>query len=53
MFESAVYNQKYSDKAILVEFGGVDNTMEECENSAAALAWAIASVMLNTSPARP
>ncbi|MBO0959438.1 stage II sporulation protein P [Neobacillus sp. MM2021_6] len=35
---NGVYNQNLSDKAILVEFGGVDNTFEELNNSADALA---------------
>lgn len=53
LFESAVYNQKYSPMAILVECGGVDNTMAECKNSVEALAWAIASVMLPAAPNLP
>lgn len=51
--ESAVYNQKYSPQAIVVECGGVGNTLAECANSAEALAWAIASVMLPVAPPRP
>ncbi len=35
---NAVYNQNLSDKAILIEFGGVDNTFEELNRSADALA---------------
>ena len=35
---NGVYNQNLSDKAILIEFGGVDNTFEELNNSADALA---------------
>ncbi len=46
LYASAVYNQKYSPLAILVEVGGVDNTLAECKNSMEALAWALASVML-------
>lgn len=46
MYESAVYNQKYSPNAILVECGGVGNTLAECRNSVEALAWAIASTTL-------
>ncbi|NLC15008.1 MAG: stage II sporulation protein P [Firmicutes bacterium] len=42
---SAVYNQKYSPLAILVEVGGVDNTLAECKHSMQALAWALASVI--------
>lgn len=52
LFESAVYNQKYSPMAILVECGGVGNTLAECRNSVEALAWAIASVILPSAPAR-
>lgn len=52
-YAQAVYNQKYSPGAILVEVGGVDNTMEECANSARVLAWALASVMLPASPQHP
>ncbi|HVH95944.1 MAG TPA: stage II sporulation protein P, partial [Bacillus sp. (in: firmicutes)] len=32
------FNQDLSENAILVEFGGVDNTFEELNNSAEALA---------------
>jgi stage II sporulation protein P len=35
---NAVYNQNLSDKAMLIEFGGVDNTFEELNRSADALA---------------
>ncbi|WP_223591298.1 stage II sporulation protein P [Neobacillus bataviensis] len=35
---NAVYNQNLSDNAILIEFGGVDNTFEELNRSADALA---------------
>lgn len=45
LYASAVYNQKYSPLAILVEVGGVDNTLAECRNSMQALAWALASVI--------
>ncbi len=45
LYASAVYNQRYSPLAILVEAGGVDNTLKECKNSMDALAWAIASVI--------
>ena len=48
-----MYNQKHSPNAILVECGGVDNTLEECRNSMEALAWAIAAVVLPAEPARP
>ncbi len=46
LYASAVYNQKYSPLAILVEVGGIDNTLAECKNSMDALAWALASVVL-------
>lgn len=45
LYASAVYNQKYSPLAILVEVGGVDNALAECKNSMEALAWALASVI--------
>lgn len=45
LYASAVYNQKYSPLAILVESGGIDNTLAECENSMKALAWALAAVI--------
>lgn len=35
---NAVYNQNLSNNAILIEFGGVDNTFEELNRSADALA---------------
>jgi stage II sporulation protein P len=35
---NSVYNQNLSDKAILIEFGGVDNTFDELNRSADALA---------------
>lgn len=35
---NGVYNQNLSDNAILIEFGGVDNTFEELNRSAEALA---------------
>ncbi|MCM3765345.1 stage II sporulation protein P [Neobacillus niacini] len=35
---NAVYNQNLSENAILIEFGGVDNTFEELNRSADALA---------------
>ena len=52
-YESAVYNQKYSPMAILVECGGVGNTLAECKNSVEALAWAIACAILPVAPPRP
>lgn len=53
LYESAVYNQRYSPNAILVECGGVDNTLVECRNSMEALAWAVAAVVLPTAPEMP
>jgi stage II sporulation protein P len=35
---NSIYNQNLSDNAILIEFGGVDNTFEELNRSADALA---------------
>ncbi|XJZ26285.1 stage II sporulation protein P [Bacillota bacterium Lsc_1132] len=35
---NSVYNQNLSDKAILIEFGGVDNTFDELDRSADMLA---------------
>lgn len=35
---NGVYNQNLSGKSILIEFGGVDNTFEELNRSADALA---------------
>jgi len=52
-YESAVYNQKYSPMAILIECGGVGNTLAECKNSVEALAWAIACAILPVAPQRP
>lgn len=45
-YESAVYNQKYSTMALLIEVGGIDNTLEECEASMRALASALREVLL-------
>jgi len=50
---AAVYNQHLSPKAVLVEIGGVDNTLEECKNSAEILAWAIASIMTSSTQRQP
>ncbi|MEH7178813.1 stage II sporulation protein P [Neobacillus vireti] len=36
--QNGVYNQNLSENALLIEFGGVDNTMEELNRSAEALA---------------
>jgi stage II sporulation protein P len=40
----AEYNQSVSPNVILIEVGGVDNTMEECYRTADAIADAVASV---------
>lgn len=53
LYASAVYNQKYSPNAILIECGGVENTLKECKNSMEALAWAFAAVTLPAVPPRP
>lgn len=53
LYASAYYNQHYSPNAILVEVGGVDNTLAECKNSMEALAWVIASLTLPAAPAMP
>ncbi len=45
-YESAVYNQKYSPMALLIEVGGIDNTLEECEASMKALASALRDVLI-------
>lgn len=52
-YASAVYNQRYSPMAILVEVGGVENTLTECKNSIEALAWAIAASILPAAPPKP
>lgn len=31
--DNGIYNQDLSDKALLLEFGGVDNNMEELKNA--------------------
>ncbi|WP_051331195.1 stage II sporulation protein P [Aneurinibacillus terranovensis] len=46
-YGNAEYNQSVSPHAILIEVGGVDNTMEECYRTADALAKVIAEVYLN------
>ncbi len=53
LYSSAFYNQQYSPSAILVEVGGVDNTLAECRNSMEALAWALAATLLPAAPTRP
>jgi stage II sporulation protein P len=35
---NSIYNQNLSENALLIEFGGVDNTFEELNRSADALA---------------
>lgn len=52
-YESAVYNQKYSPMAMLIEVGGVDNTLEECEASMKALASALKDVLVARRILRP
>ncbi|MGI6643329.1 MAG: stage II sporulation protein P [Bacillota bacterium] len=53
LYASANYNQNYSPKALVVEVGGVDNTLAECKNSMEALAWAVAATILPAAPPRP
>lgn len=36
--DNGIYNQDLSDKALLLEFGGVDNNMEELRNASNAAA---------------
>ncbi|MGF9712742.1 stage II sporulation protein P [Paenibacillus sp. JMULE4] len=44
---NGVYNQNFSPHNVLIEIGGVDNTLEECYRTADALAAAISQVILN------
>ncbi|CRF28836.1 stage II sporulation protein P [Mycobacterium tuberculosis] len=44
---NGVYNQNFSPNNLLIEIGGVDNTLEECYRTADALAEAISQVILN------
>ncbi|TVY09109.1 stage II sporulation protein P [Paenibacillus cremeus] len=44
---NGVYNQNYSENSVLIEVGGVDNTLEECYRTSDALAEAISQVILN------
>jgi stage II sporulation protein P len=44
---NGVYNQNFSANSVLIEVGGVDNSLEECYRTADALAAAIAEVVLN------
>ncbi len=53
LYASANYNQNYSPQALVVEVGGIDNTLAECKNSMEALAWAVAAALLPSIPARP
>ncbi|MCZ8511145.1 stage II sporulation protein P [Paenibacillus filicis] len=42
---NGVYNQNFSPNSVLIEIGGVDNSMEECYRTADALAVAISEVI--------
>ncbi|PZE22730.1 stage II sporulation protein P [Paenibacillus xerothermodurans] len=44
---NGVYNQNFSSNSVLIEVGGVDNSLEECYRTADVLAQAIAEVVLN------
>ncbi|CAG7634720.1 stage II sporulation protein P [Paenibacillus allorhizosphaerae] len=44
---NGVYNQNYSENSVLIEVGGVDNSLEECYRTADALSVAISQVILN------
>ncbi|AEI42690.1 stage II sporulation protein P [Paenibacillus mucilaginosus] len=44
---NGVYNQNFSPNSVLIEVGGVDNTLEECYRTVDALADAISEVILN------
>ncbi|TDF96765.1 stage II sporulation protein P [Paenibacillus piri] len=44
---NGVYNQNFSTDSVLIEVGGVDNTLEECYRTVDALAEAISEVVLN------
>jgi stage II sporulation protein P len=44
---NGVYNQNFSANSVLIEIGGVDNSLEECYRTADVLAEAIAEVVLN------
>jgi stage II sporulation protein P len=44
---NGIYNQNFSVNNILIEIGGVDNTLEECYRTADALAAAISEVILD------
>lgn len=44
---NGVYNQTFSPNSVLIEVGGVDNTLEECYRTVDLLAQAISEVVLN------
>jgi len=44
---NGVYNQNFSPNSVLIEVGGVDNTLEECYRTVDLLAQAISEVVLN------
>ncbi|MFH5182739.1 stage II sporulation protein P [Paenibacillus sp. TAB 01] len=44
---NGVYNQNFSPNSVLIEVGGVDNSLEECYRTVDLLAEAIAEVVLN------
>ncbi|WP_434006919.1 stage II sporulation protein P [Paenibacillus konkukensis] len=44
---NGVYNQNFSANSVLIEVGGVDNSLEECYRTADLLADAITEVVLN------
>ncbi|GAA4858561.1 spore autolysin SpoIIP [Paenibacillus vulneris] len=44
---NGVYNQNFSPNSVLIEVGGVDNTLEECYRTVDLLANAITEVVLN------
>jgi stage II sporulation protein P len=44
---NGVYNQNFSPNSVLIEVGGVDNSLEECYRTVGLLAEAIAEVVLN------
>jgi stage II sporulation protein P len=44
---NGVYNQNFSQNSVLIEVGGVDNSLEECYRTTDVLAEAIAEVVLN------
>ncbi|MCP1309064.1 stage II sporulation protein P [Paenibacillus tyrfis] len=44
---NGVYNQTFSPNSVLIEVGGVDNSLEECYRTVDALAKAVSEVILN------